>query len=91
LDAREVGGVELNAARALVVEADWQYALDALELVAIAFQGDSKVGVFAELRLREKQMATTWSARQDMRIRYVEPADVPSPSAVASLEDYRDL
>jgi hypothetical protein len=72
-------------------EPDWQYALNALELVAIAFEDDAKVGVFAELRLREKQMVTTWSARQDMRIRYVEPADVPSPAAVASFEGYRDL
>jgi hypothetical protein len=72
-------------------EPDWQYALDALELVAIAFEDDAKVGVFAELRLREKQMGTTWSARQDMRIRYVEPADVSSPVAVSSLEDYRHL
>jgi hypothetical protein len=72
-------------------EPDWQYALDTVELAAIAFGEDAKLGVFAELRFREKQMGTTWSARQDMRIRYIEPADVPSAAVVASLEDYRDL
>jgi hypothetical protein len=36
-------------------------------------------------------MGTTWSARQDMRIRYIEPADLATPAAVASLDEYRDL
>src|SRR5436190_16763733 len=30
-------------------EADWQYALDTVELAASAFQTDAKVGLFAEL------------------------------------------
>jgi hypothetical protein len=72
-------------------EADWQYALDTVELSALAFEEDAKIGLFAELRFREKQMGTTWSARQDMRLRYVEATEVPTPAAVASLEDYRNL
>jgi hypothetical protein len=72
-------------------EPDWQYALDSLELAAIAFEEDAKVGLFAELRIREKQMGTTWSARQDMRIRYVDPAEEPVRAGVTSLEEYRDL
>jgi hypothetical protein len=72
-------------------EPDWQYALDTVELATIAFEAGAKVGLASELRFREKQMGTTWSARQDMRIRYVEPAEIATPAAVASLEDYRDL
>lgn len=54
--------------------ADWIFATDTIELAAAAFGGDIKVGLAAELRLREKVMGTTWSARQDLRIRYTEPA-----------------
>jgi hypothetical protein len=72
-------------------EPDWQYALDTVELAVVAFKEGAKVGVFAELRFREKQMGTTWSARQDMRIRYTEAVETPTPAAVASLDDYRDL
>jgi hypothetical protein len=73
-------------------EADWQYALDTAELAASAFEKGAKVGLLAELRFREKQMGTTWSARQDMHIRYIAPADPDvSPAAVTSLEEYRDL
>jgi hypothetical protein len=62
-----------------------------VELATIAIEEDAKVGVLAELRFREKQMGTTWSAHQDMRIRYVEPAEEPVPAGVTSLEEYRDL
>jgi hypothetical protein len=73
-------------------EPDWQYALDTAELAASAFDESAKVGLLAELRFREKVMGTTWSARQDMHIRYVEPADVAAhPATVTSLEQYRDL
>src|SRR5689334_9031635 len=47
-------------------EPDWEYAFDTAELAASVFERDSKVGLLAELRLREKQMGTTWAARQDM-------------------------
>jgi hypothetical protein len=71
---------------------DWQYALDSVELAAAAFDEGAKVGLLSELRFREKQMGTTWSARQDMRIKYIPHADVVAPSAtVTSLDEYRDL
>jgi hypothetical protein len=71
---------------------DWQYALDTVELAVSAFQDGAKVGLFAELRLRERQMGTTWSARQDMRIRYIEPTpETAEPASVSSLHQYRDL
>ena len=40
---------------------------DAIELAAAAFADGAKVGLWAELRLREKQLGTTWSARQDIQ------------------------
>ena len=71
-------------------EADWQYALDTAELAAAAFQKGAKVGLLAELRFREKQMGTTWSARQDMHIRYTAPPEESTPASMTSLEQYRD-
>ena len=35
-------------------------------------------------------MGTTWSARQDMQIRYTEPSSSP-PATVSKLDDFRDL
>ena len=72
-------------------EADWQYAFDTAELAASAFDKDAKVGVLAELRFGEKQLDTTWSARQDMRIRYIAPDDFAPVATVTSLEPYRNL
>ena len=42
------------------------------------------------LRYREKIMATTWSARQDQRIRYTQPSTSP-PTSVSALDDYLQL
>jgi hypothetical protein len=72
-------------------DADWQYAIDTVELAAIAFHEEAKVGLLAELRFREKQMGTTWSARQDMRIRYVPPAAEPVLASVFAVDQFRDL
>jgi len=71
-------------------EADWEYARDAIELAASALADGAKVGLWTELRYREKLMGTTWSARQDMRIRYTEPSTSP-PTSVWQLDDYRNL
>ena len=70
-------------------EADWEYARDAIELAAALANG-AKVGLWSELRYREKVMGTTWSSRQDMRIRYTTPSSSP-PVTVSKLDDYRDL
>jgi hypothetical protein len=71
-------------------EADWEYARDTIELAAAAFADGAKVGLWTELRYREKVMGVTWSARRDLRIRYVEPNSSP-PASVSQLDDYRDL
>ena len=73
-------------------EADWQFAYDSLELAASAFTDSAKVGLATELRYREKVMATTWSSRQDARIRYTAPAAAERRSAsVTEIDLYRNL
>lgn len=69
---------------------DWSFAFDTIELASRAFDDGAKVSLLTELRYREKTMGTTWAARQDMRIRYVEPGDVQRASVV-ELVNYRDL
>jgi hypothetical protein len=78
-------------------DADWQYAIDTA-IVAAAFHGGD-VRAAAELRYREKQLGTTFDARRDLRIRYVDPAKADAPEGaedqaeeaprVANLDDYR--
>ena len=52
----------------------------------------AKVGLATELRYREKVMATTWSSRQDARIRYTAPAVADGRSAsVTEIDLYRNL
>lgn len=71
-------------------EAEWDYALDALELAAQFHDGDSRQA--PELRQREKVLGTTGDYRRDLRIRYVEPKpDAEVPAEVTQLDDYRDL
>ena len=51
----------------------------------------AKVGLATELRYREKVMATTWSSRQDARIRYTAPAVADGRSAsVTEIDLYRN-
>ena len=70
--------------------AEWDFALDAIELAAQFHEGDTRVAT--ELRNREKVLGTTLDSRRDLRIRYVEPkADVSTGENVTSLNDYRDL
>ena len=66
-----------------------EFALDTLEVAAALYAGGT-VGLVAELRNREKIMATTLDARQGLRIRYIEPASSP-PAGVTNLDQYRDL
>lgn len=52
----------------------------------------AKIGLANELRYREKVMATTWSSRQDARIRYTAPAVADGRSAsVTEIDLYRNL
>ena len=71
-------------------EADWEYARDTVELAAAAFADGAKVSLWTELRYREKVMGVTWSARRDLRIRYVEPSNSP-PATVSTLDENRNL
>jgi hypothetical protein len=69
---------------------DWEFALDTIELAARAFEDGAKAGLLTELRYREKVLGTTFSARQDMRIRYIAPG-TSSPASVVALDDFREL
>jgi hypothetical protein len=53
---------------------DWQFALDTAYVHAAFMLGDTVRS--AELRVREKQMGTTFDSRRDLRIRYVPVAQV---------------
>lgn len=69
---------------------DWSFALDSLELAAATHDGD--VRCYGELRARERVMATTFDARRDQRIRYVDaPIAGETPTDVVDIADYRDL
>jgi hypothetical protein len=71
--------------------AEWQFALDSLELAADFHKtGEPKYGT--ELRNREKVLGTTLDFRRDIRIRYVDPqAEGDVAAGVANIADYRDL
>ena len=68
---------------------DWRFAFDSL-LIAMKFEQSLDPRLAAELRNREKVMATTYDYRRDVRIRYVDAGKV-EPALVASLDDYRSL
>ena len=73
-------------------DADWQFAFDSIEVAASAFAEGARVGLLTELRYREKVMGTTWSARQDLRLRYVKPTVAQGDSAsVTTIDLYRNL
>ena len=71
--------------------AEWDYALDCLEVAARFHAGDMKQAT--ELRNREKVLGTTGDFRRDLRIRYVEPKVEPAgaEAGVTNLAGYRDL
>lgn len=54
--------------------AEWQFAKATLYLADSAFRGDTRA--FGELRQREAKMGTTREARNNLRIRYVEPSPI---------------
>lgn len=75
-------------------DAEWEFAIDSLELAERFYDGESARA--AELRSRERQLGTTADYRRDLRIRYIDPdaqdrkTDEPDAS-VTDLNDYRDL
>lgn len=53
---------------------DWLFAIETVYVAEAVFRGDMVRA--AELRTRCKQMGTTLDARRDLRIRYVDPAEL---------------
>jgi hypothetical protein len=70
---------------------DWDFAFDAIELVARAADGDAPIALLSEIRLRERTLGTTWDARHTQRLRYVQAKMDGPPGPVSRLDDYRDL
>jgi len=73
--------------------AEWDFALDSIELAALVHEGAARLAT--ELRNRERVLGTTWDFRRDLRIRYVQPkadenlGDVDA--GVTNIADYRAL
>lgn len=71
--------------------AEWDFALDAIELAALLHEKGSS-NLATELRNREKVLGTTVDYLRGLRIRYVEPrADVGDSAGVTNIADYRNL
>lgn len=71
-------------------EADWEFALDSLEIAA-QFYETGQTGKATELRNREKQLGTTLDFRRDLRIRYVDNiSEEKKPDEVADINAYRN-
>jgi len=67
---------------------DWAFCADTALVHAQAVTG--VISAMSELRMREKILGTTFDARRDLRIRYVDPEDEPKALApVDSLDDRR--
>ncbi|AGM28184.1 hypothetical protein [Mycobacteroides abscessus] len=71
--------------------AEWDFALDSIELAALVHEGETRHAT--ELRNREKVLGTTLDYLRDLRIRYIEaPTTVgDSDAGVTNIADYRDL
>ena len=69
--------------------AEWEFALDSIELAALVHGGEWKCST--ELRNREKVMGTTVDYLRDLRIRYVDSVENEDPAGVTNIADYRDL
>jgi len=70
-------------------ETDWQFAVESLHVAAMAIESPDPRW-YTELRQREKIMGTTFDARRDLRIRYVDPPK-PDEREVVTLDAYRAI
>ena len=71
--------------------AEWDFALDAIELAALLHEKGSS-NLATELRNREKVLGTTVDYLRALRIRYVDPPTEGDQSAeVTNIADYRNL
>lgn len=69
--------------------AEWDFALDSIELAALVHDGEARHST--ELRNREKVLGTTLDYLRDLRIRYTDPAEREDAAGVTNIADYRDL
>lgn len=69
--------------------AEWDFALDSIELASLMHDGETKLAT--ELRNRERVLGTTLDFLRDLRIRYVQQSDVENSAGVTNIADYRDL
>lgn len=70
---------------ALWDEGDWTFATATAFIHAQMWLGDAARA--AEVRLRERAMGTTWDARRDLRIKYVDSLE-PDLAIVSEFNDY---
>jgi hypothetical protein len=71
--------------------AEWDFAIDSIEIAALMHDGETKWAT--ELRNRERVLGTTGDFLRDLRIRYIEPKqrEAKGAAGVTNLADYRDL
>lgn len=69
--------------------AEWDFALDSIELAALVHDGEPRHST--ELRNREKVLGTTLDYLRDLRIRYVDAPSESDSAEVTNIADYRDL
>lgn len=70
--------------------AQWDFALDSIELAALVHDGEARHAT--ELRNREKVLGTTLDYLRDLRIRYTDPpAEGANAADVTNIADYRDI
>jgi len=70
--------------------AEWDFALDAIELAALLHEKGSS-NLATELRNREKVLGTTVDYLRALRIRYVDPPAEGGSAEVTNIADYRNL
>lgn len=68
-------------------ESDWQFAIDTAQLHA-EWVRSHQSSIAVEIRQREKILGTTWDARRDLRIRYVDGVSEEEPGPTA-MDEYR--
>lgn len=69
-------------------DADWEFAI-ATARVYEQFIKSGQMAAARELRQREKLLGTTWDARRDLRIKYVQAEAADETAVPVSLADRR--
>src|SRR5258708_5384660 len=65
--------------------AEWDFALDSIELAALVHDGEARHAT--ELRNREKVLGTTLDFLRDLRIRYIDAPDEAASAGVTNIAD----